>query len=137
MQQQRQKVRIPIKKSGDLTRHGYAAKLPAAQRRVALAAAVRVLGRTPVIRKLNALAIVNKNRSPRLAAIFRRDMAWVQKHGGHMASMTSPAISSSDRKTTSASSAASASARSSTPCAKRASSCARRTSALTSTSAYR
>lgn len=121
-------IRIPIKKNGDLTRHGYAARLPAAQRRVALAAAVRVLGRTPVVRKLNALAIVNKNRSPRLAATFRRDMKWVQ-----MASMT-PA-SSSDRKTTSAS--ASASARSSTPCAKRASSCARRTSALTSTSVYR
>lgn len=130
-----QQVRIPIKKNGDLTRHGYAARLPAAQRRVALAAAVRGLGRTPVVRKLNALAVVNKNRSPRLAAIFRRDMAWVQKQKNyHMASMTSPATSSSARKTTSS---AAASSRSSTPCAKRASSCARRTIEPTSTSVYR
>lgn len=130
------KVRIPIKKNGDLTRHGYAARLPAAPRRVALAAAVRVLGRTPVIRKLNALAVVHRNRSPRLAAIFRRDMAWVQKQkNGHMASMTFPATSSSSaRKTTSS---AAASSRSSTPCAKRASNCARRTIEPTSTSVYR
>lgn len=66
-------VKIPIRKSGDLTKFGYGVKMAAGVRHAAL------LGADRVIWKLNALGILNKNRNPRASEIFRRDMRWVQK----------------------------------------------------------
>lgn len=73
------KVKIPIRKSGDLTKFGYGVKMAAGVRHAALLGAVRAHGRNKVIWKLNALGILNKNRNPRASEIFRRDMRWVQK----------------------------------------------------------
>lgn len=74
------KVRIPLKKHHTLSVHGYVGVggLSVAQRRVALVKAAAALGPTYVIRKLNVLAIYNRNKNPGLAAIFRKDMAFVQ-----------------------------------------------------------
>jgi len=72
-------VKIPIKKSGNLTKFGYGMKMAAGVRHAALLGAVRAHGWNPVIWKLNALSILNKNRNPKASEIFRRDMRWVQR----------------------------------------------------------
>lgn len=73
-------VRIPLKRHDTLSRHGYrdVSSLSNADRQVALLGAIVEFGWTYVIRKLNVLAIYNKNRSPGLAQLFRRDMKFVQ-----------------------------------------------------------
>lgn len=73
------KVKIPIRKSGDLTKYGYGMRMAAGVRHAALLGAVRAHGWNPVIWKLNALSILNKNKNPKAGEIFRRDMRWVQK----------------------------------------------------------
>lgn len=71
--------RIVIKHKGDLTKHGYRAKSSQKSRRRSLRKAVAEQGRTHVVRKLNALSVLNRNRSPRLSITFRKDMQFVQK----------------------------------------------------------
>jgi hypothetical protein len=74
-------VKIVLKHKDTLSRHGYhdVKTLSVKERRAALSRAVAELGPTYVIRKLNVLAIYNKNKAPRLAARFRADMRFVQK----------------------------------------------------------
>lgn len=73
-------VRIPLARRDTLSRHGYSevTSLSNADRHLALLGAISEFGWTYVIRKLNVLAIYNKNRSPGLARLFRRDMVFVQ-----------------------------------------------------------
>lgn len=73
-------VRIKLQRKDTLARHGYrdVKDLSVDERRVALAAAIVDYGPTYVIRKLNVLAIYNKNKRPALAAKFRADMKFVQ-----------------------------------------------------------
>lgn len=69
-----------LKKHRTLGKHGYedVKRLTAGQRHAALAAAVREFGPTYVIRKLNVLAIYNKRKDPKLSALFRADLRYVQ-----------------------------------------------------------
>lgn len=75
------KVRIVIKHRGTLGKHGYARvkTLSDTKRQAALLGAVEEYGHTYVIRKLNALAVFNKNRDPALSALFREDIRFVQR----------------------------------------------------------
>lgn len=70
-------VRIGPLKSGTLGNHGYKSSLSATQRHTALRKAIKAHGKDTVIRKLNAVAVLNKNRSPTLSATFRADQQWV------------------------------------------------------------
>ena len=63
---------------GALTEYGYSTKLSRDKRHRALSRAARALGRTDVIRKLNAVAVLNRNTNPTVARKFREDMKWVQ-----------------------------------------------------------
>ena len=66
---------------GELSQFGYAgvAKLPVAQRHVALKKAVEKFGPLSVWRKLNAVAVYTKHTSPRISRIFKSDMAWIRR----------------------------------------------------------
>jgi len=68
----------PLKK-GDLTSKGYAAADSASQRHAALAQAVGAYGRLATLRKLNAIAVLNKTTSPTRAKTFKTDRNWVKK----------------------------------------------------------
>jgi len=68
----------PLKK-GDLTSKGYAATDSASQRHAALAQAVGAYGRLATLRKLNAIAVLNKTTSPSRAKTFKTDRDWVKK----------------------------------------------------------
>ncbi len=73
-------VRIPLKK-GDLTKYGYAvSKSPVARHRALSKSIKNSRSKSlKVFRKLNALAILQKNTSPRNARVFNADKAWVKK----------------------------------------------------------
>lgn len=75
----RRKVRIPIKKTGDLVNLGYSMTKKARSRHGALKKAVKKFGRATVSRKLNALAVFNKRRHPLTARKVRSDRKYVMK----------------------------------------------------------
>jgi hypothetical protein len=66
-------------KTGELKAVGYDSKDSASQRHVALAKAVGSYGRLSTLRKLNAVAVLNKNTSPTRAKTFKTDRNWVKK----------------------------------------------------------
>lgn len=73
-------VRIPLTR-GSLGAYGYTnvKETVAVKRRAALRRAVVAEGPLPVFRKLNALSVLNKNRSPPTSAIFEADRDWVRR----------------------------------------------------------
>ena len=71
---------IPTLKKGELTKYGYSSKLPAKERRESLKKAVKKYSPLSVFRKLNAVATLNKNRSPKLTKIFNSDKNWVKRN---------------------------------------------------------
>ena len=68
----------PLKK-GDLKEKGYDATSSATVRHAAIAKAVGAYGRLSTLRKLNAIAVLNKNTSPTRAKTFKADRNWVKK----------------------------------------------------------
>ena len=68
----------PLKK-GDLKQAGYDHTDPAHERHMALIKAVSEYGHLSVLRKLNAIAVLNKNVSPTRAKIYRTDRDWIKK----------------------------------------------------------
>ena len=66
-------------KTGDLKAVGYDGTNSASQRHAALAKAVGSYGRLSTLRKLNAIAVLNKNTSPTRAKTFKTDRDWVKK----------------------------------------------------------
>jgi len=68
----------PLKK-GDLKDKGYDATASASVRHAAIAKAVGAYGRLSTLRKLNAIAVLNKNTSPTRAKTFKTDRNWVKK----------------------------------------------------------
>lgn len=66
-------------KTGELKAVGYDATDSASQRHAALAKAVGSYGRLSTLRKLNAVAVLNKNTSPTRAKTFKTDRNWVKK----------------------------------------------------------
>ena len=77
----RSPVRIPLKK-GELRKYGYSSKSPKSERQRSLERATEEYGPLSVFRKLNALATMNKNRNPELAAKFIQDRNWVKRTYG-------------------------------------------------------
>lgn len=57
----------------------YHARDPSAKRHRVLRAAIEERGHVKVIRRLNVLFIYNKYRHPKTAAVFRKDMQYVQR----------------------------------------------------------
>lgn len=68
---------IPPLKKGTLSEFGYSSSLPEAQRRSTLLQAYKKYGGKLLIQKLNALAVLNKNRS--VGRIFSADRAWASE----------------------------------------------------------
>lgn len=68
----------PLKK-GELSRFGYSSAKPAGQRDKSLDKAVSEYGSTSVFRKLNALYVYNRNRSPKMSTLFKKDRDYVKK----------------------------------------------------------
>ena len=69
---------IPPLAKGTLGKYGYSAKISTVKRRAALAKAVKAYGRNTVIRKLNAVKTLQKNKNPKVSSIFGSDMKWIQ-----------------------------------------------------------
>ena len=68
----------PLKK-GLLTKLGYSTTARKSRRRAAVDRAVKKYGKTSTIRKLNAVAVLTRRRSPAKSRTFRSDMKYVQK----------------------------------------------------------
>jgi hypothetical protein len=66
-------------KEGELVSKGYKATGKTSTRRRALAKAVRAYGRLSTLRKLNAVAVLTKRRSPARSKTFKTDRNWVKK----------------------------------------------------------
>lgn len=67
-------------KKGSLSQYGYSTHESAKSRRKALESAIDEYGPLSVLRKLNAVAILNKSQSPGSSRVFKNDMHWVQKN---------------------------------------------------------
>ena len=74
----RKNVIGPLKK-GELKECGYATKKTMKHRRKSLKCAVKKYGALTTFRKLNAIAILNKNRSPDLSKKMIKDRNWIKK----------------------------------------------------------
>lgn len=66
-------------KKGTLTSFGYSSKIKLDDRRKALTKAVKKLSPVTIIRKLNAVSILNKNTNPKISNIFKKDLKWISK----------------------------------------------------------
>ena len=75
-------VQIGPLKKGELRKYGYSYKNPEKIRRIALAKAISVDGRSTVYHRLNAVAKLAVSRAPEASKIFAADRNWVrlQKH---------------------------------------------------------
>lgn len=62
----------PLRRN-QLSKYGYHTNIPENKRDEALDKAVKEYGALSVFRKLNALAVYNKNRAPRVASIAKHD----------------------------------------------------------------
>ena len=70
---------IPPLHHGDLKRFGYTVKNKSSTRRRSLSKAVKKYGQVSVEHKLNAVAVLSKNTSPKNSKTYRSDMRWVKK----------------------------------------------------------
>jgi hypothetical protein len=68
----------PLKK-GDLKDAGYDHTDPSHKRHTALIKAVSEYGPLSTLRKLNAIAVLNKNVAPTRSKIYRTDRDWIKK----------------------------------------------------------
>lgn len=64
---------------GDLTSKGYSVKNGKTSRQRALRKVVKTEGALSTFRKLNAIAVYDKNSSPTKSRTFKRDRNWVRK----------------------------------------------------------
>ena len=74
----RKNVIGPLKK-GELKECGYATKKTMKLRRKSLKCAVKKYGALSTFRKINVLAILNKNRNPELSQKMIKDRNWIKK----------------------------------------------------------
>jgi len=65
---------------GDLTSFGYTLKSNAVTRRSALKKSSKKFNKGKLVKKLNALSVLQKNTNPVLSNKARNDMKWVQKN---------------------------------------------------------
>jgi hypothetical protein len=66
-------------KKNSLGKYGYKTSLNVTQRHTALEKAIKAYGAHSVWSKLNAVSILNKNRSPKTANVFTSDKNWVKR----------------------------------------------------------
>lgn len=66
-------------KKGTLTKYGYHLKESATTRHAALDKAVKKYGKLTVFRKVNALAVLQKNTNPKYASVARSDKSYLRK----------------------------------------------------------
>jgi hypothetical protein len=66
-------------KQGDLKTFGYDHTNPAHERHMSLIKAVSEYGHLSVLRKLNAIAVLNKNVAPSRASVYLTDRNWIKK----------------------------------------------------------
>jgi hypothetical protein len=66
-------------RKGDLTQFGYHTDLAADKRHAALKKAVEKYGALSVFRKLNAVYVYNKAKSPKSSAVFLTDRNWTKR----------------------------------------------------------
>jgi len=69
---------IDITHKGSLKKFDYSPLLPQAKRRKALREAVLAYGKDSVIKKLNAIAVLTKNKQPEHSEIYRADLHYVE-----------------------------------------------------------
>ena len=69
----------PLKK-GELKDLGYSTKKSATKRHRALRRSVKKYGCLSVFRKLNAVAVLNKNKNPSTSKVMLSDRNWVRKN---------------------------------------------------------
>jgi len=67
-------------RKGTLGRYGYKTKISTSARHKALRKAVSGESYATVVRKLNAVSILQRNTNPSVYETLRSDMAWVQKN---------------------------------------------------------
>jgi hypothetical protein len=65
-------------RKNDLKQFGYSTKIPTSQRRTALTNAVKRFGALSVFRKLHAVSILTRKRSPPSSAVFLQDRDWIR-----------------------------------------------------------
>ncbi len=82
---------IPPLQKGELRQFGYSIKLPPDERRIALQRAVHKYPVVSVMRKLNALYVLQKNMYPQNALKFKADEKWL-KTNFYVAKSPSPAL---------------------------------------------
>ena len=68
-----------VLRKGGLTQYGYGARLPIRTRQTALKKAVKAGGRDHVIRQVNAIRVLSRNRNPDLYAIYTKDLKFVER----------------------------------------------------------
>jgi hypothetical protein len=68
---------ITLSHEGSLTDLGYDVYASEDDKRRALKRAIKAYGHLAVIRRLNAVSVLNKNREPALSKKFARDRDWV------------------------------------------------------------
>lgn len=66
-------------KKNSLGKYGYKTNITVTQRHAALEKAIKAYGAHSVWSKLNAVSILNKNRSPKTANVFTTDKNWVKR----------------------------------------------------------
>jgi hypothetical protein len=76
--------KIIIKNEGFLRSYGYSSKSPDRTRHIALKKAIigSPKGYSSVMKKLNAVQILNKNRNPEFSKIVGRDKEYIMKKFG-------------------------------------------------------
>ena len=67
-----------ILKKGTLSRFGYSMKNSQSKRHKSLKKAIKIIKPLSIYRKLNALYVLNKNRNPRTAKLFKDDAEWLK-----------------------------------------------------------
>ncbi len=73
-------IKIGPLKSGELKKYGYSLKSRATMRHSALKKSVKAYGRGTLIKKLNALRVLHKNRYPIYSDAALNDMKYVQRN---------------------------------------------------------
>lgn len=69
---------IPKLRKGELSQFGYSSSATVLARHRALVKAVKRYGALSVFRKMNAIMVLNKNKSPALSNKFRMDRNWIR-----------------------------------------------------------
>jgi len=66
-------------KKGKLSKYGYSSGESITSRQSSLKKAVKAYGSGSVIKKLNAVKVLQRNTNPKVSKIFGDDLIWVQK----------------------------------------------------------